>query len=63
MLYMLLAVGSLLLTVFSVYMYVSGGGNVMYLVGIIVFLIATVGLGGLYLSGRVNQKEEIHITE
>jgi hypothetical protein len=36
---------------------------VLTLVGAIVFLIATVGLGGVFLSSRVNKKEEIHITE
>jgi hypothetical protein len=44
-------------------MYRSSGGSTLYLVGIIVFLLATVGFGGLFLSGRVNKSEDIHITE
>jgi len=62
MLYGLLAFVSLLLTIFCVYSYISSA-NVLALVGAIVFLIATVGLGGVFLSSRVNKKEEIHITE
>ncbi len=58
----LLAFVSLLLTVFCIYTYISSA-NVLALVGAIVFLIATVGLGGVFLSGRVNKKEDIHITE
>jgi hypothetical protein len=26
-------------------------------------IVATVAFGGLFLSGRVNKKEDIHITE
>ena len=62
--YGLLALVSLVLTVGCFYMYFWGqGANVLYLVLAIVFLIATVGLGGISLSGRVNKKEDIHITE
>ncbi|MGQ0542238.1 MAG: hypothetical protein ACT4O9_10385 [Blastocatellia bacterium] len=63
MLYFLLAIVSLAITAFSFYMYRTSGGNTLYLIGIIVFLIATVGLGGMFLSGRVNKNEDIHITE
>lgn len=63
MLYALLALMSLVVTAGSYYMYKTSGGNSLYLVGIIVFLLATVGFGGLFLSGRVNKNEEIHITE
>jgi hypothetical protein len=63
MLYLLLALVSLAATAGSYYMYTTSGGNSLYLVGIIVFLLATVGLGGLFLSGRVNKNEDIHITE
>ena len=62
MLYGILAFVSLLVTIFSVYTYISSN-NTLALVGAIVFLIATVGLGGVFLSSRVNKKEEIHITE
>jgi hypothetical protein len=29
----------------------------------IVFILAAIALGGLFLSGRVNREEDIHITE
>ena len=62
MLYGLLAFVSLLVTIFSIYTYISSN-NTLALIAAIVFLIATVGLGGVFLSSRVNKKEEIHITE
>ncbi|MGD9630249.1 MAG: hypothetical protein AB7V18_13475 [Pyrinomonadaceae bacterium] len=62
MLYALLAFVSLLVTIFSFYTYINSN-NTLALVAAIVFLIATVGLGGVFLSGRVNKKEDIHITE
>lgn len=64
MLYGLMALVSLILTVVCFYLYFGNqGANMLYLVLAIVFLIATVGLGGFFLSGRVNRKEDIHITE
>lgn len=60
--YGLLAFVSLLLLVGCLYLYISSA-NTLALVGGIIFLIATVGLGGVFLSGRVNKKEDIHITE
>ena len=62
MLYGLLALVSLIATVLFIYQY-FGNRNVLFLILGIVFLIATVGLGGFFLSGRVNRKEDIHITE
>lgn len=62
MLYGLLAFVSLLVTIFSIYTYINSN-NTIALIAALVFLIATVGLGGVFLSGRVNKKEEIHITE
>ena len=62
MLYGLLAFVSLLVTIFSFYSYINSN-NTLALVAAIVFLLATVGLGGVFLSGRVNRKEDIHITE
>mgnify|MGYP001278012938 CR=1 FL=1 len=35
----------------------------MWLIGIFVFLISMLIFGGMFLSGRVNKTEEIHITE
>jgi hypothetical protein len=66
MLYLLLAVVSLAITAVSFYMYVQPpptGGSTLYLIGIIVFLIATLASGGMFFSGRVNKTDDIHITE
>lgn len=63
MLYGLLFLVSLLITAGSYYMYTTSGGNSLYLVVMVVFLLATIGSGGMFLSGRVNKKEDIHITE
>jgi hypothetical protein len=62
MLYLLLALVSLVLTAGSFYQYRQTASS-LYLILAIVFLIATVALGGFFLSGRVNKKEDIHITE
>ena len=59
----LLALVSLLLTAGSFYFYRNSGGNSMYFVAVIVFLILTLVFGGLFLSGKMNKTEEIHITE
>jgi len=62
MLYGLLAFVSLLVTIAAFYFYVNSS-NTLYLILTIVFLLATLGFGGVFLSGRVNKKEDIHITE
>lgn len=62
MLYGLLSFVSLIATVAFFYLY-FGNRNVLFLVAALVFLVATIGLGGFFLSGRVNRKEDIHITE
>lgn len=59
----LMAFVSLILTAVSFYMYRSSPENTLWLVGVIVFLIGTLVFGGLFLSGRVNKGEDIHITE
>ena len=59
----LLAVVSLVIGAVSFYLYVSGGDNKLYFIGAILFLILTLVFGGLFLSGRMNKTEEIHITE
>lgn len=64
MLYGLLAFVSLILTVVCFYLYFGNqGSNILYLILALVFLVATLGLGGVFLSGRVNRKEDVHITE
>ena len=59
----LLALISLALTAGSFYFYRNSGGTTMYFVAVVVFLILTLIFGGLFLSGRMNKTEEIHITE
>lgn len=59
----LLAVVALVLTALSFWKYQQSPDNTIYLVGVIVFLIATLAFGALFLSGRVNKNDEIHITE
>ena len=60
---LLLAVVALILTALSFWMYRSSPNNTLWLIGVIVFLIATLVFGALFLSGRVNKTEDIHITE
>jgi hypothetical protein len=60
---LLLAFVSLILTGFSFWMYTRSADNTMWLIGVIVFLLGTLVFGALYLSGRVNKGEDIHITE
>ena len=63
MLFAVLALVSLAISAGSFYLYINHGGQSLYIVSAILFLILTVVLGGLFLSGRVNKDEEIHITE
>jgi CDP-diglyceride synthetase len=63
MLYALLALVSAVLSAVCFYVYLNRTHETMYIVGAIVFIVLTVVLGGLFLSGRVNRKEDIHITE
>ena len=59
----LLAVVSLVLTALSFWMYRSSPENTLWLVGVVIFLIAFLVFGGMFLSSRVNKGEDIHITE
>jgi len=59
----LLAFVSLILAAGSFYMYTRGDGKAIWLVGLIVFVILLLVFGGMFLAGRVNKTEEIHITE
>lgn len=63
MLYALLALVSAIAAAFSFYKYTSSGGSNLYLVIMIVCTLATVGLGAMFLAGRMGKKEDIHITE
>ena len=59
----LLAVIALVLFALTFYKYVTGEASTMWLIGWIIFLIAAIIFGGMFLSGRVNKGEDIHITE
>jgi uncharacterized membrane protein len=59
----ILAVISAIIAGFSFYKYTQSDDNKLYLVMFIVFLLAFLGLGAMFLSGRVNKTEDIHITE
>ena len=59
----LLAVISLVVAAGSFYKYTQSEDNQLFLVGAIVFLLVGIALGGMFLSGRVNKTEDIHITE
>lgn len=63
MLYAILALVSAILAVVSFLQYTGSNDNKLFLGAFIVFVIATIALGALFLSGKVNQKEDIHITE
>lgn len=64
----LLAVAALVLTALSFLLYTgristASADNKVWLVLMIVFLIATLAFGGVFLSGRVNRNDDVHITE
>ena len=59
----LLAVIFLIITVVSFVVYQKSGDNKAWFISAIVGLILTLLFGGLFLSGRMNKTEEIHITE
>lgn len=59
----LLAIVCAIVTLVSFLMYTRSEDNKLYFAAAIVFLILTLIFGGLFLSGRVNKGEDIHITE
>lgn len=63
MLYALLALVAAVVAGFCFYKYTSGGGETLYIVLCLICAAATVGLGGMFLAGRMAKKEDIHITE
>ena len=58
----LLAVVSLVISGVSFYFY-RQNASTMLIVLCIVFLVVALAFGGMFLSGRVNKTEDIHITE
>lgn len=63
MLYALLALVAAIAAAFSFYKYTSSNDEKMWLILALVLALATVGLGGMFLAGRIGKKEDIHITE
>ena len=58
----LLAVVSLVIAAVCFYFYVHNASGLLIALAI-VFIVLTVVFGGMFLSGRVNRSEDIHITE
>ncbi|MGB7068820.1 MAG: hypothetical protein WBD22_04950 [Pyrinomonadaceae bacterium] len=63
MLYAVLALISAIIAAACFWFYTGSGDNKLYLIGCILFVLLTLGAGGMFLSGRVNKNEDIHITE
>ncbi len=63
MLFALLALVAAIGAAFSFYKYTSSGGETMFIILFAICALATVGLGAVFLSGRIGKKEDIHITE
>jgi peptidoglycan/LPS O-acetylase OafA/YrhL len=64
MLNSILALVCLAVAAWSFYTYTNTSPpNNLYLILAIVFALLMVVFGGMFLSGRVNKSEEIHITE
>jgi uncharacterized membrane protein len=60
----LLALVSILLAAVCYWLYArSNPPQTIYIIGVIVFAVLLVIFGGMFLSGRVNKTEDIHITE
>ena len=62
MLYGLLALISAAIAVGSFLYYQRSANTILFVVAII-FILLTLGFGAMFLAGRVNKTEDIHITE
>ncbi|MDQ3088973.1 MAG: hypothetical protein M3Q78_10305 [Acidobacteriota bacterium] len=63
MLYAVLALISAIIAIVSFLQYRASAGATMWIVITFIFLAAALGLGAMFLAGRVNKTEDIHITE
>ncbi len=63
MLFAVLALITALIAAFFFYRYVKSDEYTPFIVVAIISVILTIVFGGLFLSGRVNKTEDIHITE
>ncbi len=62
MLFAILALISAVIAVLSFLRYQSSANTLLFVVAII-FILLTLGFGAMFLAGRVNKTEDIHITE
>jgi len=58
-----IAVISLIIAIFCFYQFQQPAAGTFYMVGGIVFALLMVIFGVMFLSGRVNKTDDIHITE
>ena len=63
MLFAVVALVSAVAAVFSFIKYINSADDKLYLGVAIVCAVITIALGAIFLSGRVNKNEDIHITE
>ena len=63
MMYALLCLVSLGVFGFSFYQYTQSGGSTLWMLLMFVGILAAAAFGVMFLTGRVNKKEDIHITE
>lgn len=59
----LLAVVSFVIAGVSFYYFTQVSDNKVYIAAAIIFALLGIGLGAMFLSGRINKTEDIHITE
>ena len=63
MLFAVLALITALIAAFFFWRYIKSEENTLNIAIAIISVILTIVFGGLFLSGRVNRTEDIHITE
>lgn len=63
LLYGLIALASAAVAIFFLFVKEKQEGNLVPLVIGIICVVLTIVFGGLFLAGRVNKTEDIHITE
>ena len=63
MLYGALALISAAVAIYSFLQYRATAGATMWIVITFIFLAVALGCGAMFLAGRVNKTEDIHITE
>ncbi|HQZ83745.1 MAG: hypothetical protein KF756_04895 [Acidobacteria bacterium] len=59
----ILAVLAAIVGVFSIYKYMASADNKIWIVIGVIAIIAFLALGAMFMSGRMNKTDDIHITE